>query len=193
MIPAGGTALVFSDGLSDALENTAEDNPWGRVCSALAAIPDATAQRICDRLWDEAQAAGAGSDMQADDFVLVGTHPEGAMTPAELGNVPRLALVMGNEHDGICAELAAACSERVRIPMRGFVESLNVSVCAAILLAGATRGRAGDLPPARRQELYARGLFRTVPRAGEVLIALKSAAGPGPTPPGGEGWKGPVT
>jgi len=58
--------------------------------------------------------------------------------------------------------------------MRGFVESLNVSVSAAILLAAATRGRAGDIEPLARRHLYARALFCSVPRADEVLQAFES-------------------
>lgn len=104
-------------------------------------------------------------------FELVGTHPEGELVPSDLAAVPRLALVMGNEHDGICEALAAACTRRVRVPMRGFVESLNVSVSAAILLARATEGRAGDLSPLRRRRLYARGLAHSVPRALDILAA----------------------
>jgi tRNA (guanosine-2'-O-)-methyltransferase len=57
----------------------------------------------------------------------------------------------------------------VRVPMRGFVESLNVSVSAAILLAQATAGRKGDLSEADRLRLYARGLYFTVDKADEVL------------------------
>jgi tRNA (guanosine-2'-O-)-methyltransferase len=126
-----------------------------------------------------ASVAGAVECLRADDFVLVGTHPEGAMTPAALGDVPRLALVMGNEHDGICAELAAACSQRVRIPMRGFVESLNVSVSAAILLSYATGQRAGDLPGLERRRWYAWALVQSVPRALDILAARGLAIRPG--------------
>lgn len=111
-------------------------------------------------------------------FELVATHPRGELEPPELRELARVTLVLGNEHGGIFPELLAACSRRVRVPMRGFVESLNLSACAAVLLAQATQGRAGDLPPARHRALYARGLFRTVPRAGIVLRAQKMAAGP---------------
>jgi tRNA (guanosine-2'-O-)-methyltransferase len=104
-------------------------------------------------------------------FVLVATHPDGTLTPEALGGIGRLALVLGNEHDGIRQQLAEAARHTVRIPMRGFVESLNVSVAAGILLEAATRGRAGDLPEARRLALYARGLYRTVPRAADILAA----------------------
>ena len=109
--------------------------------------------------------------LRQSGHVLVGTHPEGDKTPDDLASIPRLALVMGNEHDGICDELAAACEAQVRVPMRGFVESLNVSVTAAILLSHATRHRRGDLPPPAQRRLYARGLALSVPRALDVLAA----------------------
>lgn len=104
-------------------------------------------------------------------FTLVATHPRGTLAPEDLGRIPRVALVMGNEHDGIAEELRAACTETVSIPMRGFVESLNVSVSAATLLAYAASGRPGDLPSRRARSLYARWLALTVPRSLDVLAA----------------------
>jgi tRNA (guanosine-2'-O-)-methyltransferase len=103
---------------------------------------------------------------------LVATHPDGELTPADLARMPRLGLVLGNERDGIHPELALACSARVRVPMRGFVESLNVSVTAAILLHAATQGREGDLDAATRRRLYARGLYLSVAKAEAVLVAM---------------------
>jgi tRNA (guanosine-2'-O-)-methyltransferase len=102
---------------------------------------------------------------------LVGAHPEGELLPEGLAELPRVAIVLGNEREGIRDAIAAACAHRVRVPMRGFVESLNVSVTAAILLHAATRGRAGDLDAAARLRLYARGLYLTVPRAEHILEA----------------------
>ncbi len=87
--------------------------------------------------------------------------------------MPRVALIVGHEHDGIRAELEHAAAHRVRVPMRGFVESLNVSVAAALLLRAATMGRPGDLPETDRRRLYARGLVRSVPRALDVLAASR--------------------
>jgi tRNA (guanosine-2'-O-)-methyltransferase len=100
---------------------------------------------------------------------LVAAHPEGELLPDDLERMPRLALVLGNEREGIDEHISAACKARVRVPMRGFVESLNVSVTAAILLSAATRGRAGDLDARTRRQLYARGLMLSVPRAAEIL------------------------
>ena len=100
---------------------------------------------------------------------LVAADPQGSLAPDDLATMPRVAIVLGSEHEGIRAEIAAACVARVRVPMRGFVESLNVSVTAAILLHAATRHRAGDLDDQTRLRLYARGLVLSVPRAMDLL------------------------
>ena len=110
----------------------------------------------------------------ASAMPLVGAHPEGELTPEDLAGLPRVAIVLGNEREGIRPAIAAACAHRVRVPMRGFVESLNVSVTAAILLHATTRGRSGDLGQADRERLYARGLYLSVPRAEELIAARKS-------------------
>jgi tRNA (guanosine-2'-O-)-methyltransferase len=102
---------------------------------------------------------------------LVAAHPDGELAPEELALMPRAGIVLGNERDGIRDPIVRACAARVRVPMRGFVESLNVSVTAAILLHAATRGRAGDLDDEAKRRLYARGLYLSVPHAEDVLAA----------------------
>jgi tRNA (guanosine-2'-O-)-methyltransferase len=116
-------------------------------------------------------ASDAIAALHGDGFELVATHPEGELLPEDLAGVPRLAVVLGNERDGICRELEQAARRSVRVPMRGYVESLNVSVTAAIILASATRNRPGDLSEHTRAHLYARGLYQTVTHAAEVLAA----------------------
>lgn len=120
--------------------------------------------------------AEAVTALRERGFELVATHPQGELEPEALSELPRVALIVGHEHDGIRAELERAASHRVRVPMRGFVESLNVSVAAAILLRAATRGRPGDLSETDRRRLYARGLVRSVPRARDVLAASSPSA-----------------
>src|SRR5262245_38362056 len=102
---------------------------------------------------------------------LVAADATGELTPSDLAQIPRVAIVLGNERNGIQDALFAACARRVRIPMRGFAESLNVSVTAAILLERATEGRPGDLPDDERAMLYARALVLTIPHASEILAA----------------------
>jgi tRNA (guanosine-2'-O-)-methyltransferase len=107
--------------------------------------------------------------VEGEGLELVAATADGELLPSDLASIPRVAIVLGNERDGIADRLARACKRRVRVPMRGFVESLNVSVSAAILLAQATLGRRGDLLEADRQRLYARGLYFTVDKAEDVL------------------------
>jgi hypothetical protein len=57
--------------------------------------------------------------------------------------------------------------------MRGFVESLNLSVATAILLHAALADRVGDLSELRRREIYARGLVRSVVKIRQVLENLE--------------------
>lgn len=119
------------------------------------------------RRWPDVTSAVEA--LRAEGFDLVAAHADGELVPDDLAAIPRLALVLGNERDGIADALARACTRRVRVPMRGFVESLNVSVSAAILLAAATKGRAGDLDESDRKRLYARGLYFSLDRAEDVL------------------------
>ena len=52
------------------------------------------------------------------------------------------AIVMGNEHSGVAPELLSLASGLLHIPMYGMIQSFNVSVAAAIILAEAARQRA---------------------------------------------------
>lgn len=45
-----------------------------------------------------------------------------------------LALILGNEVEGVSGGLLASCDEIISIPMRGSKESLNVSVAAGIAM-----------------------------------------------------------
>jgi tRNA (guanosine-2'-O-)-methyltransferase len=102
-------------------------------------------------------------------FELIAARADGELLPADLARIPRLGLVLGNERDGISEELLGACTRSVRVPMRGFIESLNVSVTAAILLAAATSGRQGDLSAEERRKFYARCLYLSVAHAEDVM------------------------
>lgn len=116
----------------------------------------------------------AVASLRARSFRLIATHPNGALVPEDLATIERVCLVLGNEHDGISEALTRAADDSVRIPMRGFVESLNLSVAAAVLMRAALAGRAGDLSTEEARRWYAVGLLRSVPRAEEILAASRS-------------------
>jgi len=48
---------------------------------------------------------------------------------------------MGSEGPGLSAELGAACTRLVRIPMAGHIDSLNLAVATALLLYEIRRER----------------------------------------------------
>ena len=60
------------------------------------------------------------------------------------------AIVMGNEHAGCSAEMVALADGAIIVPMVGFVQSLNVSVAAAVILSEIARQRRDSEPPGRR-------------------------------------------
>ena len=51
------------------------------------------------------------------------------------------AIIVGNEKVGVSAELLPHADKIITIPMRGFVQSLNVSVTAAVILSEILRQR----------------------------------------------------
>jgi TrmH family RNA methyltransferase len=51
------------------------------------------------------------------------------------------AIVLGSEDDGISNEWSRIAAEKVKIPMDGIVDSLNVSVAGAIILYEFSRQR----------------------------------------------------
>ena len=65
---------------------------------------------------------------------VIGARPLQKVLSAESsGGGKPVALVLGNEEHGLAPEVAAACTALVTIPGSGRVESLNVSVAAAVL------------------------------------------------------------
>ncbi len=56
------------------------------------------------------------------------------------------AIVMGTEHDGLTDQWRQVADAHIRIPMLGCIDSLNVSVSAAILMFEAVRQRQSLVP-----------------------------------------------
>ena len=52
----------------------------------------------------------------------------------DVGPTPRLAIAVGSEGPGLSARWLDGADLRVRIPMRGPVDSLNVAAAAAVAL-----------------------------------------------------------
>ncbi len=66
-------------------------------------------------------------------FTVVAAVAKGGVAPGALPRGKPFALVLGNEESGLAPATLAACAHRVTLPGSGRVESLNVSVAAAVL------------------------------------------------------------
>ncbi len=83
------------------------------------------------------------TSLKKQKFHLVGT----ALTDTSVSlqrvtfKAPKIALLVGNEHHGLSEEALKRADQLITIPMRGMVQSLNVSVATAIVIAELTRQR----------------------------------------------------
>lgn len=78
---------------------------------------------------------------KAKNIHLGVTTLEGSLPHYEVDLKSPIAIVMGAEDRGVTEEWIHAADFRIKIPMTGVVDSLNVSVAAAIVLFEATRQR----------------------------------------------------
>jgi 23S rRNA (guanosine2251-2'-O)-methyltransferase len=82
-------------------------------------------------------------DVKRGDLWVVGAAGDAARSMWDADLAGGLALVFGAEGKGLRPLVRRTCDELVAIPLEGKVESLNVSVAAAVLLYEARRQRAG--------------------------------------------------
>ena len=80
-------------------------------------------------------------ELKKRGFWIVGTHISGEKNYNQLNYKMPVALVMGNEEKGIRKLVSENCDFLVKIPMRGKIDSLNVSVATGVLLFEILRER----------------------------------------------------
>ncbi|MDH3418105.1 MAG: tRNA (guanosine(18)-2'-O)-methyltransferase TrmH [Gammaproteobacteria bacterium] len=80
--------------------------------------------------------------LRGSGWRLVAAHPhESARDFREVDYTSKTAVVLGSELEGLDQYAIGAADEAITIPMGGMVESLNVSVAAALILYEAQRQR----------------------------------------------------
>jgi tRNA (guanosine-2'-O-)-methyltransferase len=81
--------------------------------------------------------------IKTEGFRIYGTIlAKDAENVYDLDFTEKIAIVMGNENRGLSKEMIEACDKHIYIPMRGMIQSLNVSVATAVILYEAQRQRA---------------------------------------------------
>lgn len=110
--------------------------------AAEAAKPGEAAHRVAEgglahvEVWRADDLPKVIKDLRAAGYDVLGAAARGGKADlAGKGKPPApVALVLGNEEHGLAPDVAAACTRLVTISGSGKVESLNVSVTAAILV-----------------------------------------------------------
>lgn len=100
--------------------------------------------------------------LQGRGFRVYATAPDAAVAVEEVDVATPVAVLFGNEHQGLSRSAVSACDGEIRVPMFGFTESYNLSVTVGLAMSRvATRRReylsaSGDLTPEHRARLRAR-------------------------------------
>lgn len=119
---------------------------------------------VQQRAWTSLEACL--DHLRKEGYLVVGTTlHETAVLPETLPLDKPVAFLLGNERFGLSEKAVASCDCLVSLPMYGFVESLNVSVAAALLLDGHLKRvkAVGDgrwkLPLRERKRILRRWIF----------------------------------
>ncbi len=80
-------------------------------------------------------------ELKQKGFWIVGSYLEGAKDYTKVDYKVPIAVIVGNEEKGIRKLTADKCDHLVRIPMKGKIQSLNVSVATGVLLFEILRQR----------------------------------------------------
>jgi len=111
--------------------------------------------------WPAADVAATA--LKARGFRVYATLPdERAVSIEDVDVSSPVAVIFGNEHDGVSQKAIDACDGTLTVPMFGFMESYNLSVTVGLAMSRlAARRRAhiearGDLDPTRKAWLRAR-------------------------------------
>jgi tRNA (guanosine-2'-O-)-methyltransferase len=116
------------------------------------------------------------TELKARGFRLYAAVPGAATALDELDARAPAAFLVGNERDGLSPAARAACDVEFTIPMRGFSQSVNLSVATALCVYthAQRRRRAldaiGDLDERARRRLLA-DYYRRDVRGADAIIA----------------------
>ncbi|MCZ6557233.1 MAG: RNA methyltransferase [SAR324 cluster bacterium] len=137
-------------------------------------------------LHDHSDSAACLAELRAAGYRIYASRVEEGqgIRLQEIDFSRRTALVFGNEHAGVSPELVAQADEAFHIGMRGFSESLNLSVAAAISAyhARETLERLAEqeqdparylLSEERRQAIYVEWLRQSVKKADQIIAELQ--------------------
>ncbi len=109
--------------------------PFNRTATVTPAVVHASSGACEHLLIGQANLAQAIAELKKADIWVIGLEdaPE-AHLPAQVRLDGALALVVGNEAEGMRLLVRKSCDILMRLPMRGQIESLNAAVAGSIAL-----------------------------------------------------------
>jgi 23S rRNA (guanosine2251-2'-O)-methyltransferase len=120
IVPAGGSAPLSGDAVKTS-------------AGALMHLPVCRVNHLVDAILL----------MQSRDIGIVAASEKGADSIYDLNLMGPTCIVMGSEERGVSKTILKRADVLAKIPMRGNINSLNVSVASAIVIAEAARQRWG--------------------------------------------------
>jgi len=102
--------------------------------------------------------------LHEEGFTIFATHLEKkAKSLFDVNMTKKVAIVVGNEHEGVSLEAAQSADGIIQIPMFGMIQSLNVSVATAVILFEAVRQRiaAGQYDKSKYSDMELTKLLKT--------------------------------
>ncbi len=95
------------------------------------------------RVWDNIESCV--SHLKEREYKVFTTHlDEKATSIYEMDKISSVALILGNEKEGVSCEALALADGSVILPMLGFAQSFNISVAASLALQWARSFRAKE-------------------------------------------------
>ena len=73
-------------------------------------------------------------DLKENGFWIVGTSLNGNLDYRDVDYTGKIALIIGNEGNGMSKAVEDSCDYLTKIPMYGKINSLNASVAAGIMI-----------------------------------------------------------
>lgn len=123
---AGVDAVILIDSLIDEYNPNAIRNSRG----AVFVLPIVSSDLKSFLKW-----------LQVNNLHAYAADPENAPNYSEFNYENKTVFILGNEHNGLSKKMKQSIEKKIKIPMLGKIDSLNISVSAAILMYELVRQR----------------------------------------------------
>lgn len=103
-------------------------------------------------------------------YRILAASPDAEKSIENFRPISPTALLLGTEKEGVSQTAKNLVDDTVRIPMKGLTESLNVSVCAALMLQQLFQnGSPQPLSASERHDILSEWVYKSVRMAPKIL------------------------